>query len=1387
MTHRGRIVLASAGALFTLFVIALVAAVAVIQTDFGRERVRQVVMSFLTHSVHGSMYVGRISRGFWGGVTVDSFAIRDADDSLFVSTGPVSVQYDLRDLLDRRIALRNVHAEHPIVYIRQHEDGEWNFRRIFASKPSLGPKTNTRGLGDYIVIDSAIVRNGTFLLTLPWHPSQHLRGRTRDSTIHFELTRKDHDVRRTGEGFARTWRWTNANAIVSRARIADPDSAGMVFRVTNAEGVEEDPPFHFRDIRGVVRQLGDSIWVDVPHVTLPGSSAHGSGKIVWGSDLPVRYAIHVIGDTVSMKDVAWIYPTLPTTGGGRTLLDIVSEPKNPHLIDYVLTSMDVHSTRSRLLGRMTFVLGDDTLGVKNVQLTAAPVNFDLLRTLNGKPFPYDWQGDITGTVNASGGNVARFKVEQAKLAFADAHVPGAITKGTATGEVNIYAPAFTAFHDLLVNIETLDLRTPQYLNKEFPRLHGTVSGHAVLDSSWLDVRFRDAEIFHHDGTAPVSRVTGSGRVTWGEKYLTYDLSLLADSLSFTAIQLSYPFLPFRGSFAGPVTVLGQSPDLTVNASLSGPAGVMTYSGHVDMDEPEYAANGAGTLAGLDLRRLFDNARIPGTTFNGVYTVNVVGDSITTLRGTATLHSAASTVGTVQLDPSVALLRFDRGMLTVDSAFVHTADGTLSAHGTVGLTPDRTGTLDYDLTLNSFGVIDRLLGRTPTGTISGMGHMTGQMTGSLDTVNITGQLLAHNLVYGANHVERATGSMALRDVTRTPSGTVNVSLDTIVTRFMPFTRMAVAVRMSDATHGQFNADLLGAEQIGGATSGRVMLGDSSVTVQFDSARVTLDSLNSYHLMAPTTVVADASAVEADSVLLARTGGGAVALRHIRVAGDSIRASLRTSSLDLGILQLFGSRVTRMHGQLDANVDVDGTTHAPKLSGSVTLKNGSVSVPSIGGQFSNIVADIGFTGDTMLVRRLSIETNKERRGSLSVDGSVVLGPDQPIFALRAQAKDFRAIDQRGLASLDISTSRPITLTGRYDSATVRGGVLVNRGSVYIPELIQKRVVDLNDPELFDVIDTTLAQNRALLPEPPTEFARHLRLENVAVDIGDDVWLRSDEANIKLGGSLNVTMGGVSGAGAPNASQLALEGTLRTVRGTYRLNIVPLVQPVFDVESGTLRFFGTPGLDPALNITAINTVRKPSNSVNGQDVRIRATIGGTLSAPTLTLSSADNLPLTQSDLLSYLITGEPAFALDYNSQTYMDQLAAVAIRSAGNVISSAIPRSVFDVVELQTAGARDPNSAAAREENPTLYNLLNTRAVLGKQLNNNLFLNFSTGFCAENFKNNLGFRLEYRIGQTYRVLFGLEPGSSELTCSRTPGAQIIQQTPPQFGFDFFRSWRF
>jgi translocation and assembly module TamB len=545
MTSRLKIVIGSAIILVGLLVIVILSVIGVTHTGFGQTRVRNLVLTMLEGNVKGKVYVGHMSGGFFTGVTIDSVEIRDDEDSVFFASGPITVEYDPRDLFDRRILLSHLEAEHPVVHLRQHENGDWNWRRIFPASVQK-QKRNERGFGEYIVVDSSVARNASFTLTLPWHPSDTLRGAKRDSALKFELTRTDHEIRRTREGLARTWRWSRAEANLGFARIADPDTVGRLVRIRKLSFTETDPPFKFRNISGTVLNLGDSVFVDSDHFDLPGSTGKAHGSVVWGSDLPIRYYLHVVGDSVSLADVAWVYPTLPTMGGGKMELDIRSE-RNPRFLDYILTKMDVRTTRSRLLGQMTFGTGADVLAVKNVDLQAAPVDFDLLRTLNGKKFPYDWQGKITGNVRASGGPLNHFKIEQSALIFEDAHVPGAVTEARGEGELNILFPAFTAFHGFNVDVATLDLRTLQFLNPFFPRIKGTVSGTATLDSSWLDVRFRNADLFHHDGSEPVSHVTGNGRVTWGDKYLTYDLALQAQPVSFTALSHSYPLLPLRGN------------------------------------------------------------------------------------------------------------------------------------------------------------------------------------------------------------------------------------------------------------------------------------------------------------------------------------------------------------------------------------------------------------------------------------------------------------------------------------------------------------------------------------------------------------------------------------------------------------------------------------------------------------------------------------------------------------------------------------------------------------------------------------------------------------------------------------------------------------------------
>ena len=1385
MTRRLRIVIASAVVLVGLLLIVVLSFVGVTHTGFGQERVRRMVGTMLEGRVKGKVYIGHMSGGFFNGVTIDSVEIRDDEDSVFFASGRIRVEYDPRDLFDRRVLLSHLEAHNPVVHLRQHENGDWNFRRIFPSSVEKA-KRNEAGFGQYIVVDSSEVHDAVLTLTLPWHPSDSLRGAKRDSAIRYELGRADHEIRRTREGFARTWRWSQLQANLGFARIADPDTVGRLVRIRKMSFTETDPPFKFRNVSGTMLNLGDSIFVDSDHWDLPKSTGRGHGSVVWGSNLPVRYYVHVVGDSVSLSDVAWVYPTLPTTGGGKLDLDIRSQ-RNPHFLDYVLTNMDVRTTGSRLMGNMTFETGGPVLAVKDVDLEAMPVDFDLLRTFNGKKFPYDWQGKFTGHVKAPGGPLNRFKVERSSLIFEDAHVPGAITELAGEGELDILFPAFTAFHSFNVDVATLDLRTLQYLNPLFPKLKGTVSGTATLDSSWLDVRFRNADLYHHDGARPVSHATGNGRVTWGDKYLTYDLNLQAQPLSFTALTNSYPLLPLRGSYSGPVQVKGTSPNLLVNTTLTGPAGSFAYNGLVDADPVVYGARGRATTNALDLRTLLDMNTLPHSQLTGQYDLDLRGESLVTLAGSAVASIERSTLAGFRVDPSVARLRFDKGLATIDTLALNAAGLRARASGTVGLTGAHSGSLKFTALMDSLSrlraLVPGLASNAQLDSLRGSAELSGELTGNADHLALNSIIHASDIRLGRRSVESVRGTIILADVTKSANGSLIFGADTVALGPVGFNNIRATVALASPTSGQFSASLLSERGVHTDLSGNITRSRDTTVLRLDSAAVLVDAENVYRLQSPSRVVFSKGFLSLDSLFLQHSSRAKLIVQNVRLSGDSIKGHIRTDSVDMRLFRAFVPGLVDAHGAIVADVDIRGSVKQPRLFGQIALADGSAVFSNLGTSFSHIRADIALSGDTVHIKQLSAETVKERRGSLTVDGTISFEHyDNPSFSLIANASNFHAIDKPGLASLDISTPTPVTLTGSTQDAVMRGMVRVERGTIYIPEVVKKRIIDLNDPEFQSTVDTLLAQNREVMPRPPKAVARNLRLENVAVDIGPDVWLRSSEANVKLGGSLNVTLAPPNPGEVP---RLALEGALSADKGTYRLNIVePFIQPTFDVQSGNLRFFGTPDLNPSLDIRAIHTVRQPRLSANGRDVRVEVGITGTLARPQLALRNPDNLPLSESDLLSYLVTGEPAVGLDNTT----GQVAGLGLRTVANIFTNAIPRNIVDILELQTAA---PGADPAQSTNPSYYSLLNTRAILGKQLGSRWFLGLSTGLCFVNpsaFKENLGLQLEYRINSLYSAQAAIEPGSSNTRCDKgtTPTFQPTQ-TPSQLGFDLFRTWRF
>jgi translocation and assembly module TamB len=563
----------------------------------------------------------------------------------------------------------------------------------------------------------------------------------------------------------------------------------------------------------------------------------------------------------------------------------------------------------------------------------------------------------------------------------------------------------------------------------------------------------------------------------------------------------------------------------------------------------------------------------------------------------------------------------------------------------------------------------------------------------------------------------------------------------------------------------------------AVAGRLRFGDLFATAHYDSLRLRVDG--ALRLGGKPALRASAS-LPLDLALVGN---------RKRQLEEPLTGRIVTAQTDLTLLESVFPDVTRARGTLFSDVALTGTWDRPRLRGEVRLDSASLSLDNLGIRLDQARADIGLFGDSVLIRRIGA-TSGTPQDSIGISGSIGIREiANPTFDLRFAANEFQAVDKPRTASIVMTTTTPITLTGSRDAPRVQGAVRIDRGRVFIRALAQRRGLDLTDN--LDVIDTTRFGVNGLLPSAPRALMQNLQLDNVRVSIGDDVWLRSPEANLKLGGGLRVTRALSRDGQVP---RLALADSLTVDRGTYQLNL-GIARPGFEVERGLVRFFGDPDLEPALDITALHTIRETRPNSNRQDVRIRVNIAGTIDRPTLALSSADNPPLPESDMLSYLVTGEPAYAL--LGTPYAEQGATLALRLAGSYLSSRLAGGRFDVVQVEPT-ALNPGDAANLRENG-LGILASTRVGVGGQIARNTYFTFSTGLCGLSsqtsgggdalslFAQGLGVKVERRFEGGLSAALGLEPGSSAQACGRLGISRTFQQTPPQIGIDFFRSWTF
>ncbi len=448
----------------------------------------------------------------------------------------------------------------------------------------------------------------------------------------------------------------------------------------------------------------------------------------------------------------------------------------------------------------------------------------------------------------------------------------------------------------------------------------------------------------------------------------------------------------------------------------------------------------------------------------------------------------------------------------------------------------------------------------------------------------------------------------------------------------------------------------------------------------------------------------------------TGSIPIDLFSKTASSKPVDVAVRSSAVDLALLEGLTTRVRNVTGTLQIDMTVKGGADNPLLNGFADVQKVSFEVPANGVRYHNGAAHVTFVPQAINVENFHLEDSKgnpvELTGTAGTS-ELKLGN----LGFEVSATQFEVLHNE-LGSLALNGV--LTITGTLPVLTVSGDIAIDRGTLDASELLLRlqRPYATVATEAPPVGETPIAT-----PPLPGVSAiwENLRLR-LRLHASNNLIIRGE--NMRLSresladvGDINAAFGGdLSIRKEPN-QRIELSGALQTVRGSYAYQ-----GRRFTIErDGTLRFPGGESLDPLLGIIATRTV---------SGVVIRAALRGSAAAPELELTSSP--ALEESDILSLLLFNAPANELGAGQRNELAVQAATL--ASGFVVSPAISavgeKLGLDFLQLEPTGSG--NSASFRLS-------------AGREIWKGLFLTYSREFSSDPYNELLA---EYELSRYLRL---------------------------------------
>jgi autotransporter translocation and assembly factor TamB len=513
---------------------------------------------------------------------------------------------------------------------------------------------------------------------------------------------------------------------------------------------------------------------------------------------------------------------------------------------------------------------------------------------------------------------------------------------------------------------------------------------------------------------------------------------------------------------------------------------------------------------------------------------------------------------------------------------------------------------------------------------------------------------------------------------------------------------------------------------------------------------------------------------------------------RIPSDGpLALTVKADSMPLELLPDLVTSIQDVHGLAAADLIMTGTLSKPVANGRMSLARGTLLLPAINIRLTDMAGAIRVSHDSLTIDSL-VATSQ---GKVKVQGMVDLtDPEALPVDISIIGKDLRIMNSKeyGWAVIDDSLTvggslRALSLSKPAARLVIGGQLNLTDGVFYAPEAGAPTPIDLGDPTVYKIADTTDQATKNLIPKPNTLTQRILM--DVDVSVEPQVWVRNKEANVEI-----YTDGPLTLHVDSRRNRLVFDGVVASERGQYTY-----FSKRFQITKGTATFIGTPDLNPSVQATALYPVTVPGR----EPVNIQINIGGTAKTPTVTLTSDAQPPLSQSDLISYLAFGSSTASLLPSSTAggggtgagasglpigeaaayVQQQLASVAIGTFTESLQGDLARTLdADVFNITNNSNTPIQFSQAGAQNF----LASTRIEFGKYWDPKTYFAVQASPLSWNISPP-GALVQRRFGQRTSILATFQPYFLLQQPTLTPLSTTSGITPtPVFGLFLLHDWR-